>query len=143
MRLDRVLQRRWVCANDLADLLTILEQHECRHGAHAQLLRNLWDFVDVEFVEASVGVLVRESVGSLCQRRHGFGRYRSITHLTTCGAMTLQGPHHVAKQSRTISVPFSSMAESNSALDLRLWTPSLDILEVVVKVLAVGRMVFM
>jgi hypothetical protein len=49
----------------------------------------------------------------------------------------------VAKQSRTISVPFSSMAESNSALDLRLWTPSLDILEVVVKVLAVGWMVFM
>jgi hypothetical protein len=46
----------------------------------------------------------------------------------------------VAKQSRTISVPFSSMAESNSALDLRLWTPSLDILDVVVKVLAVGWM---
>ena len=48
-----------------------------------------------------------------------------MTYLTTCGAMTLQGPHHVAKQSSTISVPFSPMASSNSCFDCRLCTPSL------------------
>lgn len=39
----------------------------------------------------------------------------SLTYLTTCGAMTLQGPHHVAKQSTTIRVSFSARAESHSA----------------------------
>ena len=50
-----------------------------------------------------------------------------VTYLTTCGAMTLQGPHHVAKQSSTIRVSLVSIAESNSALFLRLCTPSLPI----------------
>lgn len=52
----------------------------------------------------------------------GFGK----TYLTTCGAMTLQGPHHVAKQSRTIS-PDPVMASSKSFFDCRLCTPSLPI----------------
>lgn len=68
-------------------------------------------------------------------------------YLTTWGAITLQGPHQVAKQSRT-RVPFSPRADSQSALLLRcvsicslcariegrgetyeakLWTPCLDI----------------
>lgn len=51
--------------------------------------------------------------------------------------MTLHGPHQVAKQSRTISVPFSPMASSKSFLDLRLWTPSLPIVAVAVKFLVV------
>lgn len=38
-----------------------------------------------------------------------------MTYLTTCGAMTLQGPHQVAKKSTTIR-PFSPRAESKSAL---------------------------
>lgn len=41
------------------------------------------------------------------------GRVRA--YATTLGAMTLQGPHQVAKQSRT-RVPFSERAESQSAL---------------------------
>jgi hypothetical protein len=38
------------------------------------------------------------------------------THLTTWGAITLQGPHHVAKQSRTMRVSLSFMAASKSLL---------------------------
>ena len=47
------------------------------------------------------------------------------THLTTCGAITLHGPHHVAKQSRTMSVPFSFIASSKSFFEERLCTPCL------------------
>ncbi len=64
------------------------------------------------------------------------------THLTTCGAITLQGPHQVAKQSRTMRVPSCFMASSNSALVLRLWTPSLLMFAVAVKLL-VGCVVVM
>jgi len=48
-----------------------------------------------------------------------------VAYLTTVGAMTLQGPHHVAKQSRTMRVSGVCIASSNSALLLRLWTPCL------------------
>lgn len=41
--------------------------------------------------------------------------------------MTLQGPHQVAKQSRTMRVSFVRRASSNSALAWRLCTPSLPI----------------
>ena len=40
------------------------------------------------------------------------------THFTTWGAMTLHGPHQVAKQSRTMRLSFSPSAVSKSAL---LW----------------------
>ncbi len=50
-----------------------------------------------------------------------------MAYLTTVGAMTLQGPHHVAKQSRTIRVSLVCIASSNSALLFRLWTPCLPI----------------
>ena len=38
------------------------------------------------------------------------------SYFTTWGAMTLQGPHHVAKQSSTSSVSLLSSACSQSAL---------------------------
>ena len=47
------------------------------------------------------------------------GESKVPTYLTTCGAITLHGPHHVAKQSRT-KMPFSSSALSKSALEVRL-----------------------
>jgi hypothetical protein len=56
--LDRGLQRRRVSANDLADLLAALEDDEGGHGADAELLRDVWDFVNVELDEVYVGVLV-------------------------------------------------------------------------------------
>jgi hypothetical protein len=45
------------------------------------------------------------------------------TYSTTLGAMTLQGPHQVAKQSRTRSESLTPTTLSQSALELRLCTP--------------------
>ena len=45
-------------ADNLADLLAVLEQDERRHGADAELLRYVRHIVHVEFVETHVGVLV-------------------------------------------------------------------------------------
>lgn len=59
------------------------------------------------------------------------------THLTTWGAMALQGPHHVAKQSSTIKLPCSPLAASNSALVWRLWTPILAAVDEKVRVVVV------
>lgn len=41
---------------------------------------------------------------------------RVEAYLTTWGAITLQGPHHVAKQSRTMRVSLSFKAASKSVL---------------------------
>ena len=60
-----------------------------------------------------------------CRQFHNLGD----AYLTIVGAMTLQGPHHVAKQSSTISDPFSPSAASNSALLTKLCTPCLPIVE--------------
>lgn len=54
---------------------------------------------------------------------------RDDTYLTTCGAMTLQGPHQVAKKSTT-ATPSSHMAESHSAWVVMLWTPILVVVVV-------------
>lgn len=54
--LDGVL----ISADDLADLLAVLEEDEGRHGANAELLRHVGDLVDVELVEAHARVLVGE-----------------------------------------------------------------------------------
>ena len=128
--LDSRLQRRGVRTNHLADLIAVLEEEEGRHGAHGQLLRNFRDLVDVELVKAGVGVRVgvpaKNHSVSDCANRRGMGGGVDA-YLTTCGAMTLQGPHHVAKQSTTIRVSLVVMASSNSALFLRLCTPSLPI----------------
>jgi hypothetical protein len=61
--LDSGLKSNRVGANDLADLLAVLEQQESGHGADGLLLRDLGDLVDVDLVEAGVGVVVGEPVG--------------------------------------------------------------------------------
>lgn len=61
--LDGSLKRSRVRANDLADLLAVLEQDEGGHGAHGELLGDIGQLVDVDLVEAGVGVGVGEPVG--------------------------------------------------------------------------------
>jgi hypothetical protein len=65
MLLDSGLKSDRVGANDLADLLAVLEQQESGHGADGLLLRDLGDLVDVDLVEAGVGVVVGEPVGAV------------------------------------------------------------------------------
>lgn len=47
------------------------------------------------------------------------------TYLETCGAITLHGPHQVAKQSRTTMSCFR--ASSKAILEVTLWTPILEV----------------
>lgn len=54
--LDGVL----IGADDLGNLLAVLEDDEGGHGADAELLRHVGHLVDVELVEAHAGVLVGE-----------------------------------------------------------------------------------
>jgi hypothetical protein len=61
--LNRSLKRNWVRADNLANLVAVLEQQESGHGAHGLLLSNFGDLVDVDFVEARVSVVVGEPVG--------------------------------------------------------------------------------
>jgi hypothetical protein len=67
--LDSGLKSNRVGANDLADLLAVLEQQESGHGADGLLLGDLGDLVDVDLVEAGVGVVVGEPVGSCVSGR--------------------------------------------------------------------------
>lgn len=62
MLLDGSLEGGRVGADDLADLLAVLEDEEGGHGADRVLLGGLGDLVDVDLEEARVGVVVRESV---------------------------------------------------------------------------------
>jgi hypothetical protein len=61
--LDGGLEGGRVGADDLADLLAVLEDEESRHGADGVLLGGLRNLVDVDLVEACVGVVVGEPVG--------------------------------------------------------------------------------
>ena len=61
--LDGGLERLGVCADDLLDLLLVLEEQEGGHGADAEVLSDVRDLVDVELVEARVGVRVGEPGG--------------------------------------------------------------------------------
>lgn len=63
--LDGGLKSLGVGANDLLDLLAVLEQDECGHSADAKLLGDLGDLVHVELVEARVGVRVGEPAAFL------------------------------------------------------------------------------
>ena len=54
--LDSGLEGLWVRADDLADLLLVLEQEEGGHGADAEVLGDVGDLVDVELEEARRGV---------------------------------------------------------------------------------------
>jgi hypothetical protein len=56
--LDTSLDGLGVCADNLADLLAVLEEYKCGHGADAEFLRNVGDLVDVELVETCLGVLL-------------------------------------------------------------------------------------
>lgn len=49
-----------VRADNLANLLAVLKEDESGHGADAEFLCDIGDFVDVELVEARVGVLLGE-----------------------------------------------------------------------------------
>ena len=60
MLLDSGLQRPLIRAHDLADLLAVLEEQERRHGADAELLRDVADLVDVDLEELGVRVLLAE-----------------------------------------------------------------------------------
>ena len=62
MSLNSGLESDGVGADDLADLLAVLVEEESGHGAHALLLGDLGDLVDVDLVEAGVGVVVGEPV---------------------------------------------------------------------------------
>lgn len=63
MSLNSGLESDGVGADDLADLLAVLVEEESGHGAHALLLGDFGDLVDVDLVEAGVGVVVGEPVG--------------------------------------------------------------------------------
>lgn len=63
MLLDSGLKSGGVGTDDLADLLAVLEEEESGHGADGVLLGGLGDLVDVDLVEAGVGVVVGEPVG--------------------------------------------------------------------------------
>ena len=58
--LDSGFEGDGVGADDFADLLAVLEEQESGHGAHALLLSDFGDLVDVDLVEARVGVVVGE-----------------------------------------------------------------------------------
>lgn len=58
--LNSSLKRRWVSTNDLADLLSFLENDEGWHGADADLLGHFWDVVDVHLDEVGGWVLLGE-----------------------------------------------------------------------------------
>jgi hypothetical protein len=107
--LDGGLESLGVGADNLTDLLLVLEEDESGNGLDVQLLGDLGNLID--------GV-------------------RGVTDLATCGAMTLQGPHQVAKQSRTMRESFSSRAVSNDFLSARAWTPSVLMIAVDRKVRA-------
>ena len=62
MSLNSGLESDGVGADDLADLLAVLVEEESGHGAHALLLGDFGDLVDVDLVEAGVGVVVGEPV---------------------------------------------------------------------------------
>lgn len=62
--LDGSLERLWVGTDNGLDwlLAVTLEEEEGWHGADRELLCDLWDLVDVDLVEADVGVCVGEPV---------------------------------------------------------------------------------
>jgi hypothetical protein len=64
--LDRGSQLIRVRAHDLGELLAVLEQLECGHGANAEFLGHVRDVVDVDFDEVGAGELFGESGGGVC-----------------------------------------------------------------------------
>jgi hypothetical protein len=58
VRLDSSLQRLGVGTNNLANLLAVLEEDECRHGADSELLGNVGNIIDIKLVKAGIGELI-------------------------------------------------------------------------------------
>ncbi len=52
--LEKELQGRRVGAHELVDLLAVLEECKCGHGADAELLGQLGQFVDVKLGEGDL-----------------------------------------------------------------------------------------
>lgn len=92
--LDGGLESLGVGTDDLADLFAVLEEQEGGHGADAEFLGDVWDLVDVDLVEAGVGVGVGEPVGWGClvstREWHGWclkgASCDSLFFLVHCGA---------------------------------------------------------
>jgi hypothetical protein len=49
-----------VCSNKLIDFFSVLEEHERRHSADSVLLRELREFIDIDFKVGRIGVLLGE-----------------------------------------------------------------------------------
>lgn len=60
--LDSSLQSRRVHADNLRDLLSILEEQECRHGADTEFLRHVGALVNVKLHKVDVGVFLAPGV---------------------------------------------------------------------------------
>lgn len=56
--LDAGLDGLGVRTDNLTNLLAVLEEHEGRHGSDSKFLCNVGDLIDVEFVEACLGILL-------------------------------------------------------------------------------------
>lgn len=76
-------QRLRIGANNLSDLLLVLEDDECRHGADTELLRDVWDFVYVDLNEMDVGEVFGEPVACTVSFRSWKETGRGRTDLTT------------------------------------------------------------
>jgi len=57
---DSVEDGRRVGTDDIGDLVAVLEQVECGHGAHTEFLGNIGYLIHIDFVEGHVGELFRE-----------------------------------------------------------------------------------
>ena len=77
--LDGSLESLGVGTDDLADLVTALEQKEGGHGADTELLGNVGDLVDVELEEACVGVLLRKPRAALAAQPCVCGQWGKFT----------------------------------------------------------------
>lgn len=58
MLLNPGLDGLGVCADNLSNLLAVLEEYEGRHGADAEFLGDVGDLIDVELVEACLGIFL-------------------------------------------------------------------------------------
>lgn len=107
--LDSGLNSLGIRAYDLTKLLAVLEESKSGHSADAEFLGDVGNLIDVELVKLDIGVLLRVPVVILDLRQLQTSMIIG-TYLTMVGAIILQGPHHVAKQSRTIKVSLMSIA---------------------------------
>jgi len=60
MVLNSRLQGLGIRAHNLSYLCAVLEQEKRRHGADTEVLGDVWDFVDIELVEARGRKVVRK-----------------------------------------------------------------------------------